>query len=51
MLLGFDRMGYAYIVYPFLADVAYPVDVKTTYKKRHSVAMSFINVLETNDSL
>ena len=36
---------------PFLADVAYPVDVKTTYKKRHSIAMSFINLLETNDSL
>ena len=31
---------------PFLADVAHPVDVKTTYKKRHSVAMSFINVLK-----
>ena len=36
---------------PFLADVAYTVDVKKTYKKRHSIAMSFINLLETNDSL
>ena len=37
---------------PFLADVAHPVDVKTIYKRRHSIATSFfINVLETNNGL